>query len=239
MPILLRAALLAIPVLLLPRAAMATCGDGLLEPSEECDDLNTTAGDGCDAACAIEDGWECADASFALDFAEELITSDSTHSSPTWSLSADGTTLTQSLNALPAVYASTLPAVGVSMTFELRVNTTSDDDFIGWAIGYDPGEGSSPSADWLLFDWKQGDQNWEGYDAWAGLRMYRVTGAIDDSHELWGHIDDVHEVAQALSLGSTGWAGPAGRLGVQEGPRLYYLSPPFSPRTLRPSAVSR
>ncbi len=190
----------------LPGVAQAVCGDGILDASEECDDLNTTAGDGCDASCLIEDGFECVDASFALDFAETLVSSDPTHSSPAWSLSGDGTTLTQSLNALPAVYVSTLPAAGVSMTFELSVNTTSDDDFIGWAIGYDSGEYASSGADWLLFDWKQLDQNWDGYDAWAGLRMYRVSGAIDSSYELWEHSDSVTEIAQALTLGSTGWA---------------------------------
>jgi len=190
----------------LPNIAHAACGDGVIDSSEECDDLNSTNGDGCDSSCLIEDGYECVDASFALDFSEVLTTSDPTHSSPAWTLSSDGQTLTQSLNALPAVYVSTLPAVGVSMTFELTVNTTSDDDFIGWAIGYDAGENTSASADWLLFDWKQTDQNWEGNDGWAGLRMYRVTGAIEDSYEMWGHTDSVSEIAQAISLGSTGWA---------------------------------
>ncbi|MGF1469802.1 MAG: DUF4215 domain-containing protein [Sandaracinaceae bacterium] len=38
-----------------PRA----CGDGVLEASEECDDGNQDPGDGCDATCAVEDGWTC------------------------------------------------------------------------------------------------------------------------------------------------------------------------------------
>lgn len=36
-----------------------TCGDGALLGSEECDDGNVKDGDGCDASCAIEDGWRC------------------------------------------------------------------------------------------------------------------------------------------------------------------------------------
>ncbi len=190
----------------LPGIAHATCGDGVLDASEECDDLNTADNDGCDSSCMIEDGYECVEASFALDFAETITTVDPSHSTPSWTLSSDGTTITQSLNALPAVYVSTLPAVGVSMTFDLTVNTTSDDDYIGWAIGYDAGEGSSSTADWLLFDWKQGDQTWSSAVGYAGLRMYRVTGAIDDSYELWGHTDSVSEIAQGLTLGSTGWS---------------------------------
>src|SRR5262249_9737741 len=30
------------------------CGNGVLEPTETCDDGNLTAGDGCSAACAVE-----------------------------------------------------------------------------------------------------------------------------------------------------------------------------------------
>ncbi len=37
----------------------ALCGDGLVEGSEACDDGNEAAGDGCDAACAVEAGFSC------------------------------------------------------------------------------------------------------------------------------------------------------------------------------------
>ena len=36
------------------------CGNGALEVGEQCDDGNTTSGDGCDGACTIETGWTCA-----------------------------------------------------------------------------------------------------------------------------------------------------------------------------------
>ena len=36
------------------RSRQTACGDGVQDPSEECDDLNTIPGDGCDAACALE-----------------------------------------------------------------------------------------------------------------------------------------------------------------------------------------
>jgi cysteine-rich repeat protein len=35
-----------------------TCGDGVKQPSEECDDSNTTSGDSCDSACMAEPPWE-------------------------------------------------------------------------------------------------------------------------------------------------------------------------------------
>ena len=36
-----------------------TCGDGVLEDPETCDDGNTTPADGCDGVCALEANWEC------------------------------------------------------------------------------------------------------------------------------------------------------------------------------------
>ena len=31
------------------------CGNGAIEPTEACDDGNTISGDGCSAACEVED----------------------------------------------------------------------------------------------------------------------------------------------------------------------------------------
>jgi cysteine-rich repeat protein len=36
-----------------------SCGDGVLHGSEQCDDGNRTAGDGCSAICQIPSGWIC------------------------------------------------------------------------------------------------------------------------------------------------------------------------------------
>ena len=35
------------------------CGDGVVDVGEQCDDGNTTAGDGCSLSCEIETGWVC------------------------------------------------------------------------------------------------------------------------------------------------------------------------------------
>ncbi|RKH52498.1 DUF4215 domain-containing protein [Corallococcus aberystwythensis] len=35
------------------------CGDGVKEGNEGCDDGNTTSGDGCNASCQVEPGWNC------------------------------------------------------------------------------------------------------------------------------------------------------------------------------------
>ncbi len=38
------------------------CGDGLLDPNEQCDDGNQVPGDGCNAECRVETGWTCSGA---------------------------------------------------------------------------------------------------------------------------------------------------------------------------------
>jgi len=37
----------------------AVCGDGSITGDEGCDDSNTEAGDGCDAVCQVETGFDC------------------------------------------------------------------------------------------------------------------------------------------------------------------------------------
>ena len=38
------------------------CGNGILEPAEDCDDGNLSAGDGCDPTCHVEECWSCSGA---------------------------------------------------------------------------------------------------------------------------------------------------------------------------------
>ncbi len=38
---------------------LGTCGNGVLETGEECDDGNADSGDGCSADCFVETGWVC------------------------------------------------------------------------------------------------------------------------------------------------------------------------------------
>jgi cysteine-rich repeat protein len=40
-------------------AILLTCGNGRLDPTEQCDDGNTTPGDGCNQLCQQEGNWEC------------------------------------------------------------------------------------------------------------------------------------------------------------------------------------
>jgi fibro-slime domain-containing protein len=41
------------------KVIIPVCGDGSLDPGEDCDDANTTALDGCSATCTVETTWVC------------------------------------------------------------------------------------------------------------------------------------------------------------------------------------
>ena len=198
----------ALGLFALPNVALAACGDGTLDTGETCDDGNTTSLDGCDSVCAVEAGYECVEATFALDFAERLATDGG--SGPSWTLSSDKRTVTQSVNSDAGVYMSSLPATGVTIEMDIAVNTTSDDDFNGFVIGYETGEKTATSPEWILFDWKQGTQNnscTSGSGAGAkGTALMLVDGPISSYRDLWCHQNNVNEFARGSSYGSTGWS---------------------------------
>ncbi len=178
-------------------ALTGTCGDGNRTADEQCDDGDTEDGDGCSSSCTVENGYLCTDANFSLAYAEQW----SGSTPPVWTLSPDGLTVRQSTNSNPAVYMTNLPAAGVPLVFDLAVETTNDDDFIGWVVGFDPGDSTSPQADFMLFDWKQANQD----DGRRGLALSRVTGSANTTH-LWDHIGPVSEMARGFTRGELGWA---------------------------------
>lgn len=42
-----------------PGTLLAVCGDGVLDPGEQCDDFDADSYDGCSKNCATETGWTC------------------------------------------------------------------------------------------------------------------------------------------------------------------------------------
>jgi len=145
----------------------------------------------------------------------------------TWIVSGGGLTVTQSINGRPAVFISDFDVAGLAIEGTIRVNQTGDNDFIGFALGFTEGDTSNASANFLLVDWKQEEQNFDFDDAnlpsctagstgLEGLAVSRVTGIPTDD-EFWGHFDEnnatcsptgqgVTEIQRAANLGATGWA---------------------------------
>lgn len=114
----------------------------------------------------------------------------------------------QTLNSRPTVFFNDMNSQGASLSGTFEVQTTSDDDFFGFALGYDENDifGTNPTTDYILIDWKQGTQG--GWD--AGMAASRVTGSIDaggtdTSADAWDHVGNVNLLERAATLGDIGW----------------------------------
>lgn len=185
--------------------AGALCGDGKRTTPEECDDGNTDNGDGCSSRCWVENGYSCTDANFSLAYKEQWARGAE---DPEWELSDDRLTVTQLKNSNPAIYMTNLPAAGATLTFDLEVGTTDDNDFIGWVVGFEKDDTTNPDAEFMLFDWKKEDQVMGNALGKTGLAMSRVKGVMNSSGGLepfFGHKGAISEEARARTLGSKPW----------------------------------
>jgi RHS repeat-associated protein len=70
-----------------------------------------------------------------------------------WQRDATNTIVTQTINADPSILVSDFNLSNAQMEGTWRVNTSSDDDYIGFVFGY------QNSEHFYLFDWKQGNQD--------------------------------------------------------------------------------
>ena len=115
----------------------------------------------------------------------------------------------QTLNSRPTVLFNDMNSQGLALSGTIEVQTTGDDDFIGFVLGYDDEDlfGTNPTTNYILVDWKQGTQG--GWD--AGMAISRVTGSIDASGtdtnaDAWDHVGNVSFIERAATLGNTGWS---------------------------------
>ena len=187
-----------------PSAARAQCDggtpNGVLAPTEACDDNNLTVGDGCDAMCSIEAGWSCDRPVSFTGIRDESYPG----AAASWTVSAGGRVGVQNNNTGHGTV-GLIGADGFAATyrFRLRVNA-GDDDFIGFVFGYNSGDVTNASADFLMLDWKGVSQTTSAGLAAAGMAVSRVQG-LPTSTNLWAHTGAVTEITRGATLGSTGW----------------------------------
>ncbi|MDF2232421.1 hypothetical protein P2H44_07640 [Albimonas sp. CAU 1670] len=126
--------------------------------------------------------------------------------SGTWTVQTGNDSVLQTSNADPGVFYGPDNALGQLLHGTIKVQTTSDDDFIGFVLGFVGGDLTAPTAStaYLLVDWKQNDQS----PAVDGLAISLVTGGILGglTNNAWQHTGTVSEIARGTNLGSTGWA---------------------------------
>lgn len=124
-----------------------------------------------------------------------------------WILQTGNDTVLQTVNGQPTVFHSGTNSQGQSLSGEITVTTTSDDDFIGFVLGYNAGDLTNEDADYLLIDWKQANQSFSNWGtATEGLAISRVTDELFNLNA-WDHEAalGVEELQRATNLGSSGW----------------------------------
>ena len=108
----------------------------------------------------------------------------------------------QSINGKATVlYDPNQSSINSAISGTISVQTAGDDDWIGFALGYQQGEAlQGTGTDYWLVDWKKATQG----DAPVGLGMYHVTegsGSWTKTQEGSGF----RQVAAGSNLANTGW----------------------------------
>lgn len=117
----------------------------------------------------------------------------------TWTVASDGSSVLQTTNGAPTYFVSGTNYIDTTFEGSFGVETTSDDDFIGFVFGFNGLE------DYLLFDWKQGRQNYSGF-ASDGFTLSQITG---NHVNLWNHSGagiTVLGTSYGDDTNDTGWA---------------------------------
>ncbi|EXI88496.1 MAG: hypothetical protein AW11_02116 [Candidatus Accumulibacter regalis] len=136
-----------------------------------------------------------------------------------WTVASGGGSVTQSVNGQPTFFYSDFNAIGTKITGKIKPGS-GDDDYVGFALGFRPGDSTNSTANYLLIDWKQGTQGFDfgtpssspGGTANGGLAVSLVTG-IPDADEFWQHANlagtsaanGLTELARGTTRGNVGW----------------------------------
>ncbi len=102
-------------------------------------------------------------------------TQEGSSSAGNWTVAQDGSSVYQSINGLPTYFVSDTNYIDTQFEGTFEVQTTSDDDFIGFVFGF------NGLDDFLLFDWKQAYQS----GAQAGFTLSQVTSSTYAN--FWNH----------------------------------------------------
>jgi hypothetical protein len=166
-----------------------------------------------------------------IDFSKWIIESynpmsDEYYSQPSWDISATKDNVVQNANCQPSLFYSNFPVMNNKVHVKIKPLTTPelDDDYIGFALGIQPGDAKNNQAGYLLIDWKNsipGEDLYKDFSgggpgglAKVGLALSQVKG-IPTPDEFWQHADDTQgspqgegltELARAKILGNTGWS---------------------------------
>lgn len=128
-----------------------------------------------------------------------------------WNISTDGTSVLQTINGAPTFFVSPDTIFNTVVRGKFIVETTGDDDFIGFVFGYQRPVGEEEYFNFILFDWKQITQRWNIWTGYEGFTLARIegiiTGALSSGNvPYWGHADTNMQVIATKYADTLGWA---------------------------------
>lgn len=183
--------------------------DGSLIPIETIDDVTQTEVDppsSVPTPCVPTTSSPTSNFGTSIDLNKWTV--DGTNSN--WGIQDQQNSVLQTVNGNPTFFCSDFTAFENDLAGVITVVTTSDDDFIGFALGYESGDLTNPNADFLLVDWKQNNQSASGAFGRRGFALSRITGIVSSLiNSFWSHEDQIpgvfEELARGITLGDIGW----------------------------------
>ncbi|MEO0485861.1 MAG: VPLPA-CTERM sorting domain-containing protein [Pseudomonadota bacterium] len=125
-----------------------------------------------------------------------------------WDIQPGNNSVLQTLNGGGTTfYDPGSSSLGFVLTGEVTGDST-DNDVIGFVLGYNSNEITSSSADFWLIDWRQQSATTGGgAPLFGGLALSHVSGDTSggDFQHFNQHISSVNEVQRGSTLSSTGW----------------------------------
>lgn len=113
-----------------------------------------------------------------------------------WVVATDGSSVLQTINGNPTYFVSDSDYINTVFDGAFKVQTSTDDDFIGFVFGWNGTE------DFYLFDWKQANQSIGGY-GYEGFTLSKISGT---DVNFWNHSGtDIAVLATDYST-TNGWA---------------------------------
>ncbi len=106
-----------------------------------------------------------------------------------WNVAPDGSSVLQTVNGNPTFFVSDSDQINTTLRGKIEVESTGDDDFVGFVFGFKSPLNTGTDMDFLLFDWKQLNQS----GATEGFGLARVNGNVPNAVAdpvFWDRVDD-------------------------------------------------
>ncbi len=138
--------------------------------------------------------------------------------SGSWNVLAGGSTVQQNINGNPTWFVSPNDFFNVLIEGSIQVNTVNDDDMVGFVFGYQNPIGplATPNSTYIksfLFDWKQGNQVYQGNTGFEGFALMEMDGLFDFVsggptglfQTLWARVNTPTLTVLDTDYGNNGW----------------------------------